>query len=236
MIKEPQTVGIASIVTEYHERALVYYDFLAAMHNILVSLLDQRGFKYQISRRLKTVESIREKIGKRSRGGKVYGRLADVEDVAGIRVVFLLERDKRRFLAALSSELTRDKLELEHHRKASGYRATHVLAQLGRKRLALHEYRRFAGLKCEIQLTSALYHAWSEIEHDILYKRNGHAAPLNPATARGLERQLAGALNDHLERAGEILERVAARAGRARAGQRTASSHEAAHAIRRRSE
>jgi ppGpp synthetase/RelA/SpoT-type nucleotidyltranferase len=218
MRKEPRNAGVAAIVAEYHERALVYYDFLGAMHNILVRLLDQKGFKYQISRRLKTVESVREKIGRNASRGRVYRRLADVEDVAGIRIVFLLESDKRRFLAALRNELTRDRLILEDHRKTSGYRATHVLVQLGRKRLALQEYRRFTGLKCEIQLTSALYHAWSEIEHDILYKRNGHAKPLHAATAASLERQLAAALHEHLERAGEILEIAAARARLARAG------------------
>ncbi len=219
MARQPKTATVAAIVTEYHERALVYYDFVVAMHNILVSLLDQRGFKYQISRRLKTVESIREKIGRNSRRGKVYRQLADVEDLAGIRIVFLLESDKQRFQAALFSELTRGRLSLETHRKASGYRATHVLAQLGRKRLSLHEYRRFVGLKCEIQLTSALYHAWSEIEHDILYKPNGHIKPLPQGTAESLERQLAGALSEHLERAGEMLELAAARARRARARQ-----------------
>jgi ppGpp synthetase/RelA/SpoT-type nucleotidyltranferase len=211
------TADLARIVTEYHERALEYYDFLATMHNILVSLLHEQGVKYQISQRLKSVDSIREKIARNARTGKVYRQLSDVEDVAGIRIVFLLESDKRRFLAALLDELTRERLSLEDHRKASGYRATHVLAQLGRKRLSLQEYRRFAGLKCEIQLTSALYHAWSEIEHDILYKRNGHSKPLPPATAKALERQLAGALRDHLERAGDMLEVAAARARRARA-------------------
>jgi putative GTP pyrophosphokinase len=218
MARRPKAATVAAIVTEYHERALEYYDFVVAMRNILVSLLDQRGFKYQISQRLKTVESIREKIGRNTGRGKVYRRLADVEDVAGIRIVFLLESDKRRFLAALYSELTRGRLTLETHRKISGYRATHVLARLGRKRLSLHEYRRFAGIKCEIQLTSALYHAWSEIEHDILYKPNGHIKPLPQATAESLERQLAGALSEHLERAGEMLELAAARAHRARAG------------------
>jgi putative GTP pyrophosphokinase len=221
MCDEPKPASIGAIVAEYHEQSLVYYDFLAAMHNILVRLLDQLGVKYQISRRLKTVESIREKIGRKERE-KPYRRLADVEDVAGIRIVFLLESDKRRFLAALLHELTRERLSLEDHRKVSGYRATHVLAQLGRKRLSLQEYRRFAGLKCEIQLTSALYHAWSEIEHDILYKRNGHERGLPPATTESLERQLSGALRDHLERAGEMLEVAAARARRARARQQVA--------------
>lgn len=210
------SADLVAIVSEYHEKALLYHDFIAAMRNILVSLLDDQGFKYQISHRIKSVDSLREKVRRNAARGVRYRRLADVEDLAGIRVVFLLESDKRRFQAALVGELTRDRLSFEEHHKASGYRATHVLASLGRKRSALREYRRFAGLKCEIQLTSALYHAWSEIEHDILYKRNGSAGRLPSAVAERIRQQMADALRDHLEKAADLLEVAAARAHTAR--------------------
>lgn len=216
MRAQQATNDLAAIISAYHEKALVYHDFIAAMRNILVSLLDDGGFKYQISHRLKSVDSIREKVRRNAALGVRYRRLADVEDLAGIRIVFLLESEKLRFQSALLGELTRDRLSLEEHHKASGYRATHVLARLGRKRIALREYRRFAGLKCEIQLTSALYHAWSEIEHDILYKRTGGAGRLAPAVVQRIQQQMADALRDHLEKAAALLEVAAARALRAR--------------------
>jgi len=82
------TADLARIVTEYHERALEYYDFLATMHNILVSLLHEQGVKYQISQRLKSVDSIREKIARNARTGKVYRQLSDVEDVCDRVVIY----------------------------------------------------------------------------------------------------------------------------------------------------
>lgn len=211
------------IVDEYYRQDIVYYDFCAAIRNVIVSLLDHGGFKYQLSWRVKSIESIREKIARNAALGKVYRRLADIEDLAGIRVVFYLESEKRRFYAALMREMTRSRLQTEEHRKDSGYRATHVLVQLGPKRATLNEYRRFAGLKCELQLTSALYHAWSEVEHDILYKRGPHVQSLDGATEARLKRELNGALGRFIEPASDLLESVASRTRRR--GARRAPRH-----------
>jgi ppGpp synthetase/RelA/SpoT-type nucleotidyltranferase len=145
-----------------------------------------------------------------------------VEDLAGIRVVFYLESDKRRFLSALVREMTRSRLRMEEHLQAKGYRATHVHAQFGKKRLALHEYRRFAGLTCEIQLTSALYHAWAEVEHDILYKRGRHLTPLDSAQVDRLKQELNEAMHLHVQPASALLESVARKA-RPRRVRRTAA-------------
>ena len=200
------------IVDEYYRQDILYYDFCAAIRNVIVNLLEQGGFKYQLSWRVKSIESVREKIARHAALGKVYRRLADIEDLAGIRVVFYRESEKRRFHAALMREMSRAKLQTEEHRKDSGYRATHVLVQLGPKRATLNEYRRFAGLKCELQLTSALYHAWSEVEHDILYKRGPHVRSLDRATEARLTRELNDAMRRFIEPASDLLESVASRA------------------------
>jgi len=199
------------IVDEYYRQDILYYDFCAAIRNVIVNLLDQGGFKYQLSWRVKSIESIREKIARNRPQGKIYRRLADIEDLAGIRVVFYLESERRRFLAALMREMTRSQLQTEEHRKDSGYRATHVLVQLGPKRATLNEYRRFAGLKCELQLTSALYHAWSEVEHDILYKRGPRVRSLDGATEMRLKSELNEAMKRFIEPASNLLESVARR-------------------------
>lgn len=209
MVVRRAASNTARVVAEYHRQALLYHDFCAAVRNVLVSLLDERRFKYQLSWRVKSLESVREKVSRNAPTGKVYRRLGDVEDLAGIRIVFYLESDKRRFLSVLFRELTPSKLRMEEHRKSSGYRATHVLVQLGRKRIALNEYRRFAGLKCELQLTSALYETWSEIEHDILYKPGRHVPTLDRATEARLRAELNEAMRCYIEPASDILESVA---------------------------
>jgi ppGpp synthetase/RelA/SpoT-type nucleotidyltranferase len=201
--------NLAAVVAEYRDQSLVYHDFCAAMRNLLISLLDHKQFKYQLSCRIKTLDSVRGKIARNAALGKFYQRLSDVEDVAGIRIVFYLESEQRQFLAMLLREMTRSRLRMEEHQSEHGYRATHVLVKFGRKRLALNEYRRFAGLTCEVQLTSALYNAWSEVEHDILYKRDRRLAPLGRALEVRLKAQLHDAMEHYLQPASEILEAVA---------------------------
>ena len=206
------------IVDEYYRQDILYYDFCAAIRNVIVSLLDEGRFKYQLSWRVKSIESLREKIARNAKAGKVYRRLSDIEDLAGIRVVFYLESERRRFLSALMREMTRTKLRTEEHQKDGGYRATHVLVQLGRKRAALHEYHRFAGLKCELQLTSALFHAWSEVEHDILYKRGPGTRALDVRSEAHLKRELNDAMKHFIEPASDLLESVASRTRGRRTG------------------
>lgn len=51
-----------------------------------------------------------------------------------------------------------------------GYLSLHFIARLSDGRVELVEYRRFKGLRFEIQIRSILQHAWAEIEHDLGYK------------------------------------------------------------------
>ncbi len=45
------------------------------------------------------------------------------------------------------------------------------VVSLKEDRTKLPEYARFAGLACEVQVQTTLNHTWSEMEHDILYKK-----------------------------------------------------------------
>jgi ppGpp synthetase/RelA/SpoT-type nucleotidyltranferase len=201
--------ALQTIVTEYREKSLLYHNFCSTIHTLLINLLDNKGFKYQISHRVKSLDSVKDKIKRNGQKGKKYHSLNDIEDVAGVRVVFYLESDKKKFVKALFKEFTPDKLKLEEHHKEKGYRSTHVLVQFGRKRLLLNEYRNFAGLKCELQLTSALYHAWSEIEHDIFYKRDPHLKSMDLETVHALEKELENVMINYVKNASDIFEAVA---------------------------
>ena len=122
-----------------------------------------------------------------------------------------MESDKKRFVSDLFKEFTPQKLKLEERHKEKGYRAIHVTAKFGRKRLILGEYKRFKGLKCEIQLTSVLYHAWSEIEHDIFYKPDLKIKKRQRETFMKLKTDLEKAMTDHIEKASDLFESVAKR-------------------------
>ena len=161
--------NVKKILDDFREKRALYEEFCLAMHKMLDSMLMADEYKYQIFYRIKEFDKLEEKIIRKEKEGVVYANLEDLEDLAGLRILFYLESDKDKFVKKLLSELTGE-VTIENHKKLSGYEATHIITSFGKKRISLSEYSKFDGLKCEIQLTSILRHAWSEIEHDMIYK------------------------------------------------------------------
>lgn len=161
--------NLKRILDDFKEKRALYEEFCLAMYNFLDSMLVAEDCKYQIFYRIKEFDKLEEKIIRKEKEGVVYSKLEELEDLAGLRILFYLESDKEKFVKKLLEELTGD-VTIENHKKLSGYEATHIVTSFGEKRISLSEYSKFEGLKCEIQLTSILHHAWSEIEHDMIYK------------------------------------------------------------------
>ena len=199
---------IDKITDVYKEKKALYDEFCMSMQYLLIQLLDNNSYKYQIAHRIKSPDSLAKKIQVKSKEGKEYKKLEDIHDLAGIRIVFYLESDKRRFISDLFKELTPHNLKLKERHKEKGYRATHVIASYGKKRLILGEYKKFKGMQCEIQLTSALYHAWSEIEHDIFYK-NDFSHIKQKSDLIHLKKDLENTMTQYIEKASSSFEDVA---------------------------
>ena len=161
--------NVKKIVDDFREKRALYEEFCLVMHKMLESMLIADDYKYQIFYRIKELDKLEEKIIRKEKEGKIYDKLEDLEDLAGLRILFYLEADKNKFVKKLLSELTGE-VTIENHKKLSGYESTHIITSFGKKRISLSEYNKFDGLKCEIQLTLILQHAWSEIEHDMIYK------------------------------------------------------------------
>ncbi|MDN3583387.1 hypothetical protein [Mucilaginibacter flavus] len=126
---------------------------------------------HQIGGRTKTIESLSKKIDDKS--GK-YSVLNDITDIVGIRIITYLESEvdlvadlvEKEFVKDLENSIDKRKLKADQF----GYRSLHIVVSLNESRLRLKEYKRYKGLKCEIQVRSILQHAWAEIEHDLGYK------------------------------------------------------------------
>lgn len=101
----------------------------------------------------------------------------EIKDLAGCRVVFYTNSDVTRLIG---SGLIQDNFEvietkLHHPRYDAAdpvelYVSNHYLVILRPERLALPEYARFAGMRCEIQIQTILNHAWAEMARDTIYK------------------------------------------------------------------
>lgn len=158
-----------NIIDQFKTERPLYEEFSVAVYKLLESILIEGGFKYQMSSRIKELEKLEEKINRKRNEGRVYEQLAEIEDIVGLRIIFYFEAEKKEFLKKLKKEISGD-LEVKEQKKKSGYEAIQIIASLGGDRINLAEYKKFKDLKCEIQLTSILHHAWSEIEHDLIYK------------------------------------------------------------------
>jgi ppGpp synthetase/RelA/SpoT-type nucleotidyltranferase len=173
-------------------------EFADALRAILrVALREEQISVQTIDARGKSVESLEAKAEKPHENDanrpKYANPLADITDLAGVRVIVFLEND-----VAEVRELVRRVFEVREELEVdalSGYRGLHLIVALRDNRSELLEYKRFSGRLAEIQVRTVLQHAWAEIEHGIGYKPR---MPIPEAIRRQL-RDLSGTLGtaDH---------------------------------------
>lgn len=131
----------------------------------LAARLQAAGIQVQlVTSRLKTPASVRRKL---ARPDRTYHRLWDLTDLVGLRVSTYFE-DTIEDVARVVEELfvvdyrhSTDKLRFRDH-GTFGYRSMHYVCSFPD---APHADARF-----EIQIRTALQHAWAEVEHDLGYK------------------------------------------------------------------
>ena len=102
-----------------------------------------------------------------------------VKDLAGVRIVVYTNGDVARLN---NSGVLRDNFEIDWDRTKlhfpvpkdgevdSQFVGENYVVRLKDDRTALAEYKRFAGMYCEIQVQTILDHAWSETAHDTIHK------------------------------------------------------------------
>lgn len=187
---------------EYRKEQSLYREFSERIAGIVRAALEDAGIKaYSISFREKDVEKLREKLHRKEAEGKPYASLRDVEDLAGIRVVAYLESQKEEMTGLIYGAFESARPRVEPKYDPEGYRGTHFVLSLDDERLKMTEYRRYKGLKCEIQVASILYHAWSEIEHDVIYKPGADREKLKSLGLDDIEAAFKKIMAQHLEEA-----------------------------------
>lgn len=158
---------IAELLSGYDVE--LYRDFTSTIKFLLEKLLKRHGFNKQtVTFRVKDRASLEKKIKKDGLYRKLR-QITQIDDLAGCRIIFYIEKDIERIIPLLGDDFKIVKQNKLHY-SDKGYNANHLYVALKKNRLKLSEYSVFADLKCEIQLTTVLHHSWSELEHDIIYK------------------------------------------------------------------
>jgi len=193
-----------------------YAELAETVASILRAAIEQFGqLRLQvIQRRAKDVESLREKIAKLKEPAPDV-ELA-VKDLGGCRLVFYTNSDVTRFL---KGALIQDNFEVDwkrtkiHHPSKDEpgadelFHSHNYVVRLKEPRADLPEHAHLAGLWCEVQVQTTLNHAWSEMAHDTIYKKqelDGFGASLQ----KSIEDRMTNIMRDYLLPAGYEFQKV----------------------------
>ena len=190
---------IKKFIDEYKSKLSIYEDFVKKVASFLEILLKDNEFRYQIvSNRAKEIKSLQKKIIKKKNLQKLNS-VTEIDDLAGCRIIFYLDKDIERFRNYIYKEFNIIKDNLKY--SEDNYNARNIIVKLNKNREVLPEYAKFSGLKCEIQLTTILYHAWSEMNHDIIYKPQKELSDFDKQAFDLLKEQFADVMKDHIKKA-----------------------------------
>lgn len=155
------------LLAEYDQHRTRIEQLGATIERALSDQLAGAGAKVQfIAWRLKDRTSLARKL---ARPDKTYQSLWDVTDLLGVRIATYFEdtiEDVARLvetLFAVDLRHSTDKLRFTDSGRF-GYRSLHYVCSLPSEQAPHPDFR------LEIQIRTALQHAWAEVEHDLGYK------------------------------------------------------------------
>ncbi|QWF69977.1 RelA/SpoT domain-containing protein [Methylomonas paludis] len=159
----------------------LYKEFAELVEGILeASIRGNRQLRLQqVQSRAKNPASLK---GKLEKAGLLESNAIedDIKDLAGCRLIFYTNSDVAAFL---SSGILQEQFKVDwertkfHHpvpmasEKPRLFISNNFVVELKEELAQRPEFERFRGIRCEVQVQTILNHAWSEMEHDILYKR-----------------------------------------------------------------
>jgi len=184
------------LLSEYREKYDLYEDFAAKVASILEQVLKDNDYRYQIvSYRAKKPSSAGARFLE-----KKCKLLGDLKDLAGCRVIFYLESDIETFVyKAYEAFGKKNILDYKNKISTDSYNAVHLVVCLGEDRIKHPEYKRFEGVKCEIQLTTVLHHAWSEMEHDLVYKPQKELTDFDAKAFGAIKESFKRTMKEHIQ-------------------------------------
>lgn len=158
---------VKSVLAEFDQKKEVFEKLCAKTKTLIQECLDDAGLRYQsVQSRVKTREKLEAKYLDPS---KSYRKLDDITDLAGLRVITYYDDEVDTVANVIRREFQIDLVNSVDKRvrdaDSFGYSALNLVCTHLPSRTVTVEYKRFAGMACEIQVTSILSHAWAEIEH-----------------------------------------------------------------------
>lgn len=171
-----------NIIEEFIKQYNKEYDYYQKLSQIIATKIEDqlsnRGIKAIVSFRAKKPDRLYDKLTKRNESKKyknIQEIYDDIVDLSGIRVSLYFPSE-RELLDEIINDLFDVKVKKKfpnethkpkHEKRFSGYWATHYRVNLKENSVLTNRY---IDSTAEIQVASVLMHAWSEVEHDLVYK------------------------------------------------------------------
>ena len=171
---------IAQFVSRYRKEYDFYEQACRMAAQVLDSNLQSAGVRAIVTSRAKNPTRLETKVKQRAMK-KAYASVdeiyEDIVDLSGVRVAlyFPAEREevgriiKSIFVPVVEPKEFPAPEQPTYKKRFSGYWATHYRVRLP-ETLLNESQKRYAEARIEIQVASVLMHAWSEVEHDLVYK------------------------------------------------------------------
>lgn len=168
---------------ENYKKKMPFYEstgHLAARQ--LESALQAAGIRAIVTSRAKNPGRLKSKVLRRNalrhspykNMTEIYG---DIVDLAGVRVSLYFPGDRNKansliadlFTILETKQFPDESRSPTYNKRFSGYWANHYRAYMKEESLNRSQIKH-ASAHIEIQVASVLMHAWSEVEHDLVYK------------------------------------------------------------------
>lgn len=172
------------IIEDFIGRYRREYDFYDQGARLVALQLEARlqaaGVRAMVTFRAKAVAKLEPKVRDRA-ARKAYPSVehiyADIPDLAGTRVALYFPGQSQQvsqiindlFVVTHTKTFPDSDSSPKYKKRFAGYSATHYRVRL-RETALVDSQKRYAEARVEIQVASVLMHAWSEVEHDLVYK------------------------------------------------------------------
>ncbi|WP_210464660.1 GTP pyrophosphokinase [Rufibacter roseolus] len=168
---------IENFIKQYNKEFDYYQNLSQIIATKIEDQLFNRGIKAIVTFRAKRPDRLRDKLLKRNEDKKyktVEDIYDDIVDLAGIRISLYFPSERKIINEIITELFHIDKKKdfpneahtPKYTKRFSGYWATHYRIKLKDESLT----KRYLDTLAEIQVASVLMHAWSEVEHDLVYK------------------------------------------------------------------
>ncbi len=170
-----ENLYIDEIKEKYHANISNYYLYLDLLSSTLKKLLNEAGIEYNILEgRVKSFDSFLRKYELKRR--KYIDPFAEMTDLIGIRIVTYYREDVDAVIKIIFKNFEIDftnsinkLVNMEPDRM--GYLSVHYVCKLKPENFDENNERLAnLGFKFEIQIRTALQHAWAAIDHKLRYK------------------------------------------------------------------